>query len=135
MADVKSDSEPYDDINITPMVDLTLVLLIIFIIMTTAAIQGVKVNLPQASSQPSLAESKTKAITIMADGTIFLDTYPVTMYELETRLAGYYAADPSLPVVIKGDSMVQYQLVIEVLDMVGKVGISQVGLVTQKLVK
>jgi biopolymer transport protein ExbD len=135
MADVKSDSEPYDDINITPMVDLTLVLLIIFIIMTTAAIQGVKVNLPQASSQPSLAESKTKAITIMADGTIFLDTYPVTMNELETRLAGYYAADPSLPVVIKGDSMVQYQLVIEVLDMVGKVGISQVGLVTQKLVK
>jgi biopolymer transport protein ExbD len=135
MADVKNDSEPYDDINITPMVDLTLVLLIIFIIMTTAAIQGVKVNLPQASSQPSLAESKTKAITIMADGTIFLDTYPVTMNELETRLAGYYAADPSLPVVIKGDSMVQYQLVIEVLDMVGKVGITQVGLVTQKLVK
>ena len=135
MAEVKDDSEPYDDINITPMVDLTLVLLIIFIIMTTAAIQGVKVNLPQASRQPSLAESKTKAITILADGTIFLDTYPVTMGELESRLAGYYAADPGLPVVIKGDSMVQYQLVIEVLDLVGKTGISQVGLVTQKLVK
>jgi biopolymer transport protein ExbD len=135
MADVKSDAEPYDDINITPMVDLTLVLLIIFIIMTTASIQGITINLPKASRQPSLAESKTKAITVTADGTIYLDTYPVTLSELETRLAGYYAADPSLPVVIRGDSVVQYQSVMDVLDLVGRVGISQVGLVTQKLVK
>lgn len=134
-ADVKDDAEPYDTINITPMVDLTLVLLIIFIIMTTAAIQGVTIDLPKASSQPSLAESKTKAITITADGTLYLDTYPVTLSELETRLAGYYAADPSLPVVIRGDATVQYQLVMDVLDLVGRVGVSQVGLVTQKLVK
>jgi biopolymer transport protein ExbD len=112
-----------------------LVLLIIFIIMTTAAIQGVTINLPKASSQPSLAESKTKAITITADGTVYLDTYPVTMSELESRLGGYYAADPSLPVVIRGDAMVQYQLIMDVLDLVGRAGISQVGLVTQKLVK
>lgn len=135
MADVKDDAEPYDEINITPMVDLTLVLLIIFIIMTTAAIQGITVDLPKASSQRSLAESKTKAITITADGTIFLDTYPVTMTELESRLGAYYAADPRLPVVIRGDSLVQYQRVMDVLDMVGRIGISQVGLVTQKLVK
>lgn len=134
-ADVRDDSEPYDTINITPMVDLTLVLLIIFIIMTTAAIQGITIDLPKASSQPSLAESKTKAITITADGTIFLDTYPVTMGELEARLAGYLAADPGLPVVIRGDSTVQYQSVMDVLDLVGRIGISQVGLVTQKLVK
>jgi biopolymer transport protein ExbD len=134
-ADLKDESEPYDDINITPMVDLTLVLLIIFIIMTTAAIQGITINLPKASSQPSLAESKTKAITITADGTLYLDTYPVTIGELESRLAGYYAADPGLPVVIRGDATVQYQLVMDVLDLVGRIGISQVGLVTQKLVK
>ena len=134
-ADVRTDSEPYDDINITPMVDLTLVLLIIFIIMTTAAIQGVTVNLPKASAQASLAESRTKAITITANGTIYLDTYPVSMGELESRLGGYYAADPSLPVVIRGDAMVQYQLVMDVLDLVGRIGVTQVGLVTQKLVK
>lgn len=133
--DVKGDNEPYDDINITPMVDLTFVLLIIFIIMTTAAVQGIQVNLPQASNAPSLEEPKTKAITIMSDGTIFLDTYPVTMQELESRLAGFFAADPTLPVVIKGDSTVQYQSVVDVLDMCGRVGITQIGLVTQKLVK
>lgn len=133
--DVKGDNEPYDDINITPMVDLTFVLLIIFIIMTTAAIQGVQVNLPQASTAASLDEPKTKAITIMADGTVFLDTYPVTMQELEARLASFFAADPALPIVIKGDSSVQYQMVMDVLDLAGRIGITQIGLVTQKLVK
>ena len=53
----------YDDINITPMLDLAYVLLVIFIIMTTATVQGIKVNLPKASAQPTLAENKTKAIT------------------------------------------------------------------------
>ncbi|MBK6657154.1 MAG: biopolymer transporter ExbD [Proteobacteria bacterium] len=134
-AEVKSESEPYDDINITPMVDLTFVLLLIFIIMTTASVQGVKVNLPQASSAASLAAPKTKAVTITADGNVFLDTYPVTLPELESRLASLYAADPELPVVIKGDSTVQYQLVMDVLDLTGRVGITQIGLVTQKLVK
>ncbi len=133
--DVKGDNEPYDDINITPMVDLTFVLLLIFIIMTTASVQGVKVNLPQASNTPSLAEPKTKAVTITAEGNIYLDTYPVTMAELESRLASLYGADPELPVVIKGDATVQYQLVMDVLDLVGRVGITHLGLVTQKLVK
>ena len=133
--EVKGESEPYDTINITPMVDLTFVLLLIFIIMTTASVQGVKVNLPQASSAASLAKPKTKAVTITAEGNIFLDTYPVTLPELESRLASFYAIDTELPVVIKGDSTVQYQLVMDVLDITGRVGITQIGLVTQKLVK
>ena len=131
----KEDNEPYDDINITPMLDLAYVLLIIFIIMTTAAVQGVKVNLPKASSAPSLAEPKTKAVTITAQGQIYLDTYPVTMQELESRLANFRAADPELPVVLKGESTVQYQMVMDVLDLLGRLNITQVGLVTQKLVK
>jgi biopolymer transport protein ExbD len=134
-AEVKGDNEPYDDINITPMVDLTFVLLIVFIIMTTAAVQGIQVNLPQASNAPALEEPKTKAVTITADGTIFLDTYPVTMQELEARLSSFFAADPGLPIVIKGDSTVQYQMVIDVLDLAGRIGITQIGLVTQKLAK
>lgn len=131
----KDDNEPYDDINITPMLDLAYVLLIIFIIMTTAAVQGVKVNLPKASNAPSLAEPKTKAVTITAQGQIYLDTYPVTMQELESRLANFRAADPELPVVLKGDSTIQYQMVMDVLDLLGRLNITQVGLVTQKLVK
>jgi biopolymer transport protein ExbD len=117
------------------MLDVAYVLLLIFIIMTTATVQGITVNLPKASSSPSLAKPKTKAVSIAQDGTLYLDTYPVTLQELETRLAQLKAATPDLPVVIKADSSIQYQKVIEVLDIVTRLEISQLGLVTQKLVK
>ena len=71
--------KPYDDINITPMLDLAYVLLVIFILMTTATVQGLKVNLPKASTSPSLAKPQIKAITINNEGKIFLDTVPVTI--------------------------------------------------------
>ena len=125
----------YDEINITPMLDLAYVLLVIFIIMTTAVVQGIKVNLPKASAQPTLAENKTKAITITADGTIYLDTFPVSMQELENMLRQYKAANPNLPVIIKADATIQYQRVVDVLDLAGRLQITQLGLVTQKIVK
>ncbi|MBQ0719282.1 MAG: biopolymer transporter ExbD [Gammaproteobacteria bacterium] len=129
------DNSAYDDINVTPMLDVAYVLLIIFIIMTTASIQGIAVNLPQASAQPSMAESRTKAVSISADGQIYLETYPVTLPQLESLLAQYKAADPDLPVVVKADASIQYQRVVDVLDLIGRLQIKQLGLVTQKLVK
>jgi biopolymer transport protein ExbD len=132
---VSSEKDVYDEINITPMLDLAYVLLVIFIIMTTATVQGIKVNLPKASAQPSLAENKTKAITISADGTVYLDTFPVTMTELENTLRQYKAANPSLPVIIKADASIPYQRVVDVLDLLGRLEITQLGLVTSKIVK
>ena len=132
---VSGEKDVYDEINITPMLDLAYVLLVIFIIMTTATVQGIKVNLPKASAQPSLAENKTKAITITADGTIYLDTFPVSMSELENMLRQYKAANPNLPVIIKADSTIQYQRVVDVLDLLGRLEITQLGLVTQRVVK
>jgi len=132
---VQTEQKPYDDINVTPMLDLAYVLLVIFIIMTTASVQGIKVNLPKASDTPSLAKPKTKAVTIREDGQIFLDAYPVTMDELEQRLRGLKAADPALPVIIKGDAGVQYGKVVDVLDLLGRLDITQLGLVTQRIVK
>ena len=129
------EKDVYDDINITPMLDLAYVLLVLFIIMTTATVQGIKVNLPKASAQPSLAENKTKAITITADGTMYLDTFPVSMQELERLLRQYKAANPSLPVIVKADSTIQYQRVVDVLDLIARLEITQLGLVTQKVVK
>lgn len=131
----QSDLQPYDEINITPMLDLAYVLLVIFIIMTTATVQGIMVNLPKASAAPSLAKPQTKSVTITQDGTIYLDTYPVTMQELESRLIQYKAANPQLPVVIKADGLIAYQRVVDVLDLMGRLEITQLGLVTQRLVK
>ena len=131
----QADNEPYDEINITPMLDLAYVLLVIFIIMTTAAVQGIAVNLPKASAAPSLAKPQTKAVTITGDGTIYLDTFPVTLDQLESTLAQYKAANPQLPVVVKADATIQYERVVEVLDLLGRLEITQLGLVTQRLVK
>ncbi len=132
---VLDEGEPISDINVTPMLDLAFVLLIVFIIMTTATVQGVKVNLPKASAAVSLAKPQTKAVTITADGTIYLDTYPVSIQELEALLVKYKAVNPALPVVIKADAQIQYQLVVDVLDLMGRLQITQLGLVTKKLVK
>jgi len=129
------EKDAYDDINVTPMLDLAYVLLIIFIILCTATVQGIKVNVPKASAQASLAESKTKAITIAADGTIYLDTFAVTMAELENLLRQYKAATPDLPVIIKADATIPYQRVVDVLDLAGRLEITQLGLVTQRIVK
>ena len=129
---VQGENKPYDDINITPMLDLAYVLLVIFIIMTTAAVQGIKVNLPKASASISMAKPQTKAITISDTGQIYLDAFPVTIGELEQRLRQQKALTPDFPVIVKGDSTVQYQKVIDILDLLRRLDLTQVGLVTGK---
>ncbi len=114
------------------MLDLAYVLLVIFILMCTASVAGTKVNLPKSSNTPaSLAKPKTKAITVNNEGHIFLDTVPVSLSELEQRLNSQKSATPEFPVVVRGDSLTHYQGVMDVLDVLGRVGISQVGLATK----
>jgi len=130
---MQADNKSYDDINVTPMVDLYLVLLLIFIIMTTAGVQGVKVNLPRggpASSKP-LDGPKMQAITVNTEGKIFLNTLPVTLDELSSRLESLKSSMPEFPVVIRGDSASQYQGIMDVLNVCGRLGITQIGLATQ----
>ena len=131
----QSEDKVYDDINITPMLDLAYVLLVIFVIMTTATVQGMRVNLPKASPAKSLAKPTTKAITVTQEGKIFLDTIPVTLPELEQRLSQQKAITPEFPVVVRGDGQVQYQNVVDVLDLLGRINITTVGLATKPLVK
>ena len=120
------------ELNVTPMLDLAYVLLVIFILMATASVQGIKVDLPKASSSASLAKPKTKAITINNSGDIFLDAYPVSLADLEARLRTEQSLNPDFPVVVKGDAAVQYQKIMEVLDLLRRIEINQVGLVTGK---
>jgi biopolymer transport protein ExbD len=128
---VQATRKPYDDINITPMLDLAYVLLVIFIIMTTASVQGIKVNLPKASSAAQL-DSKTKAITIADTGEIYYEAVPVSLPELEQRLRAQQAATPDFPLVVKGDGTVQYAKVVAVLDLLRQLDLTKVGLVTGK---
>ena len=102
-----ADDKNFDDINVTPMVDLYLVLLLIFIIMTTAGVQGMKVDLPKASKSAAqeLGVPKMQAITINNQGKIALNTVPVTLAELESKLGILKSSNKSLPVVLRGDRL------------------------------
>ena len=119
-------------INITPFVDVLLVVLVIFILTSNASIPGIKVDLPKASSAVPLEKPKTKAVTIDSGGRIFLDAYPVTLPELEERLRTEKALTPDFPVIVRGESSVQYARVVEVLDLLRRIELNQVGLVTGK---
>jgi biopolymer transport protein ExbD len=132
-AETKEGNALYDDINITPMLDLAYVLLVTFIILTTAAVQGVRVHSPQTQAANNLARPQTRAITITADGSIYLDAYPVSLDQLRTTLAQYKAANPALPVVLKGDAAAQYQKVMDVLELVKSLDITEIGLVTKRV--
>ena len=130
--DVKSDNQPYDDINVTPMLDLAYVLLVVFIILTTASVQGVKVKSPETHAANNLAKPQTRAITITADGGVYLDAYPVDMEQLRSSLAQYKSANPALPVVLKADAAAQYEKVMQVLEVAKKLDITEIGLVTKR---
>ncbi|MGZ3237792.1 MAG: ExbD/TolR family protein [Burkholderiaceae bacterium] len=129
---MQDENQPYDDINVTPMLDLAYVLLVIFIIMTTASVQGVKVSLPKSKMTSSLAKAGLKAVTISERGDMFLDAYPVTIEQLEERLQQLKNVNPSQSIVVKGDAHTQYLKVMQVLELLKKVDITDIGLVTSR---
>jgi biopolymer transport protein ExbD len=131
-ASIQAENQPYDDINITPMLDLAYVLLVTFIILTTASVQGVRVKSPETRAVSNLAKPQTRAVTITADGAVYLDAYPVSIEQLKTSLGQYRAANPSMPVVLKGDAAVQYDKVQQVLAVLKQLDIAEVGLVTKR---
>jgi biopolymer transport protein ExbD len=130
---VETESKPYDSINVTPMLDLAYVLLVIFIIMTTATVQGISINLPKPSNKPSTVQKEVRIIQIQPDGSLLLNGAAITMPELETRLAAAVAKDPDAPVMIKGDPQANYVNVVEIIDMAGRLNIGNVGLVTARI--
>jgi biopolymer transport protein ExbD len=116
------------------MLDLAYVLMVIFIIMTTASVQGMKVDLPRASSAASLAVPRTKVVSVSANGIVSLDAVPLSLAELEQRLRDLKATQADLPVVLRGDRAVQYEKVMAVLDICARVGIQSIGLAAQRVV-
>ena len=130
---VQDEAKPYDSINVTPMLDLAYVLLVIFILMTTASVSGLKIDLPKPSNQPSTEKKESRIIRIQADGSLLLNGAAIRMDELESRLSAARARDPKTPIVIKGDPQVYYGMVVDIIDMAARLNISNVGLVTARI--
>jgi biopolymer transport protein ExbD len=130
---VETETKPYDTINVTPMLDLAYVLLVIFIIMTTASVQGLKISLPKPSNKPSTVQKEVRIVQILPDGSLMLNGMAITLPELEARLTAAVAKDPEAPVMIKGDPLAQYARVVDIIDMAGRLKIGNVGLITARI--
>ena len=130
---VQDEAKPYDTINVTPMLDLAYVLLVIFILMTTASVQGLKIDLPKPSNTPSTEKKENRIIQIQRDGSLLLNGAAISMAELESKLAAALARDAKTAIVIKGDPQAYYAMVVDIIDMAARLNISNVGLVTARI--
>lgn len=132
------DDKPYDEINITPMLDLAYVLLVIFILMTTSTVQGIKASIPRGSNVPAKKkqddDSKMKVVEVDPTGTLVLisgkNRESVTPAILDVRLKQAMDVNPEVAVIVKGAGGVKYENVTEIVGIAVKLGIKKVGLAT-----
>ena len=129
---VHDDAKPYDTINVTPMLDLAYVLLVVFILMTTASIQGLNVSMPKPSNKPSTEQHELKVIQVTASGAVLLNGVGVSLTELESQLKAVQARDPKMSVAIKGDPTTQYERVVAIIDLCNRLQVNM-GLVTSRI--
>ncbi len=129
---VQGDSKPYDSINVTPMLDLAYVLLVVFILMTTASVQGLSISMPKPSNKPSTEKHELRVVQIMPGGQFLLNGVPVTLEELEQELLQVKQRDPKMSVAIKGDARAQYAEVVAVIDLCNRIEVPM-GLVTSRI--
>ncbi|MGO9933351.1 MAG: ExbD/TolR family protein [Steroidobacteraceae bacterium] len=127
----EDEGEVMSDINVTPLVDVMLVLLIIFIITIRVIIQQVQLDLPKATNLPTQTKPENITIAIDKQGGIYWNTKPLASQdELLTHLRGIVREDPQPEVHIRGDANVRYQFVGQVLVATQKIGIRKVAFIT-----
>ena len=127
----KTSHHSLSELNITPLLDLAFVLLVIFIITTTPMVNDLELNLPSAASRPKDAPKKPNYVTVDGKGDIFLNMKAVDLISLQQLLVQLRTEDPDLSVVVRGDSKIQYQKIVSVLDVLQQANVSKVGLATE----
>jgi len=126
-------SEPMGEINVTPLVDVMLVLLIIFMVAAPLLTQGINVDLPDADAPAMQQNIEPLVISIRKNGDIYMQKHKVKLKQLAARIQAMRENNPKLPVFIRGDAKTQYQYVAQVMSSLEKAGIKKVGLVTEPI--
>ncbi|WP_077038029.1 biopolymer transporter ExbD [Pelomonas sp. KK5] len=129
---LNTDAKPYDTINVTPMLDLAYVLLVVFILMTTASVQGLSITLPKPSNKPSTEHHELKIVQVMPDGALLLNGVATSMAELESQLQAARARDDKMTVAIKGNAKARYDGVVAVVDLCNRLQLNM-ALVTSRI--
>lgn len=128
----QTETQAYDTINVTPMLDLAYVLLVVFILMTTASVQGLNISMPKPSNKPSTEQHELLIVQVAPGGALLLNGKSVTEAELETRLTDAKQRDPKMTVAIRGDGAARYGSVVTVIDLCNRLGVNM-GLVTSRI--
>ena len=120
------------DINVTPLVDVCLVLLIIFMVVTPMLQKGVPVNLPVTEEPEKTPDTeKQLQISVKSDGTVYLGSTVVLKQQVESELKNIHDRTPDREIAVKGDRTVKYGAVLDVLKACREVGFNNVGLIAQ----
>jgi biopolymer transport protein ExbD len=119
------------ELDITPLLDLAFVLLVIFIITTTPAVNDLDVKLPTALPHPKDPPRKANFITLKTDGSVWLNQRAVNLSELQGMLAGLRAADPDLNLIVRGDAQMAYTRIRPVLAACQQANVFKVDLATE----
>ena len=125
-----SEQAMMSDINVTPLVDVMLVLLIVFIVTAPLLMQAVPVKLPQTAASAPLTPAKQVQLSIDSAGKIYLDTQPVEPEQLRDRLQALRKRDPELNVQLMADERIPYGQVAKVMGIVQQAGIAKLSFVT-----
>ena len=119
------------DINVTPFVDVMLVLLIIFMVAAPMMIEGVEVQLPQATSQPLPTEKEQLIVSVNRDHQIFINDYKVEVNELKGRLIKILGGQQNREVYLRADKQIPYGIVVQVMSEIKSAGVGRLGMVTE----
>jgi biopolymer transport protein ExbD len=129
---VQEEAKPYDTINVTPMLDLAYVLLVVFILMTTASVQGLTVSMPKPSNKPSTEKHDLLIVRVATDGALYLNGLARSPAELESDINAAKVRDPKMSVAIQGDAKAQYAKVVALIDLCNKLQVNM-GLITARI--
>ncbi len=121
------------DINVTPLVDVMLVLLIIFMVTAPMMMQGINVSLPKTTSKPLPAEKEHLIITVDRSQQIYINDYKVALEALQTKLKKIYEGRSDKKVYLRADKGVPYGVVMRVMSEVKNAGVEKLGMVTEPL--
>ena len=125
------DQQEMSEINMTPLVDVMLVLLIIFIITVPVITHSVKVDLPQASQQPTEVKPDVVTLTVQRDGSLMWNDETLTFENLELRLQAVAQQEKQPELRIQGDTAVEYEKVVQVMAAAQRAGVEKLGFMTE----
>ncbi|MCK9275397.1 MAG: ExbD/TolR family protein [Syntrophales bacterium] len=127
----RRNSTPVSDINVTPLVDVILVLLIIFMVTAPMLQMGIDVNLPRVTAKSVDVGEEKLILTINADREIYINRYKATIDDLRSKLDSIFAARIDREIYMRADETVPYGFVVEVMSEVRKAGVDKLGMITK----